>query len=357
MKINTKSARLVAMLLAIIVVLSVITFTPNKTSANAGIVDNSAGFVTGSMKFSFTLSDCASFNTVTVNITLGEVCIAPSAGHHGTISYGPAISATNCSAGSSDGQTISVTITDKNVLNGSAAATINVSVVKDTTYSMYIASTDPAPTPTPTPTPEPTEVPEEDVIVTSETVIIDGIVYEIDDETGSKTRLGTVAEVLGIEETVPPKKGGNSFDDEEEIITEDTDVEEETEPTETKQKAALAYKPAKKESSIDVGSIIEFILIILVILVIIRLGYLKSQGTYNEDLLKEFFPAAITSKFRKKSEQPVSDEPAPEVVNGYLKKSNTAAIRPMYSNAAANATRNRGVAKKPEETSDKTDEE
>ena len=80
-------------------------------------------------------------------------------------------------------------------------------------------------------------------------------------------------------------------------------------------------------------------MIITAVLIVGRLIYLKAIGTYNEDLLKEFIP------FRKKKAD--DDMPAPQAVNGYLQKSNTASVRPMYSNAASEATRNRGVNHKP----------
>ena len=92
-----------------------------------------------------------------------------------------------------------------------------------------------------------------------------------------------------------------------------------------------------------------FILIILGIGVGVRLAVLKSQGVDNSELALEFIPlGAIKNKFKKDSapvvEQKKEDEP--KVVNGYLKKSDTAAIRPMYSNAASgSASRVRGGTK------------
>ncbi|MBO7424234.1 MAG: hypothetical protein J6U23_01025 [Clostridiales bacterium] len=91
-----------------------------------------------------------------------------------------------------------------------------------------------------------------------------------------------------------------------------------------------------------------FILILVGIGVGVRLAILKSQGVDNSELALEFIPlGAIKSKF-KKDAVPVEEknEDEPKVVNGYLKKSDTAAIRPMYSNAASgSASRVRGGTK------------
>ena len=91
-----------------------------------------------------------------------------------------------------------------------------------------------------------------------------------------------------------------------------------------------------------------FILILVGIGVVVRLALLKSQGVENSELALEFIPlGAIKNKF-KKDATPVEEkkEDEPKVVNGYLKKSDTAAIRPMYSNAASgSASRVRGGTK------------
>ena len=99
----------------------------------------------------------------------------------------------------------------------------------------------------------------------------------------------------------------------------------------------------------DGMSWLTFILIILFIGVVVRLAILKSQGVENSELVFEFIPlGAIKNKF-KKDAAPVAEEKKedePKVVNGYLKKSDTAAIRPMYSNAASgSASRVRGGTK------------
>ncbi|MCR5804217.1 MAG: hypothetical protein K6G47_08130 [Clostridia bacterium] len=91
-----------------------------------------------------------------------------------------------------------------------------------------------------------------------------------------------------------------------------------------------------------------FILILVGIGVVVRLAILKSQGVDNSELAFEFIPlGAIKNKF-KKDAAPVEEknEDEPKVVNGYLKKSDTAAIRPVYSNAASgSASRVRGGTK------------
>jgi len=86
-----------------------------------------------------------------------------------------------------------------------------------------------------------------------------------------------------------------------------------------------------------IWDISKYLLIILAVLIIARIVILKINGVYNEDLLKEFLP------FGKKKKEEEKVEDAPQAVNGYLQKSNTAYIRPMYSNAASEAKRTRGV--------------
>lgn len=75
--------------------------------------------------------------------------------------------------------------------------------------------------------------------------------------------------------------------------------------------------------------VIKFVLILAVIAIIARILVLKANGTYNEDLLKEFIP--------RKKKDPVVEQA--NAVNGYLQKSNTAAVRPMYSNAPTRPSR------------------
>nr|MCR5618035.1 hypothetical protein [Clostridiales bacterium] len=125
----------------------------------------------------------------------------------------------------------------------------------------------------------------------------------------------------------------------------------ETEATEEGKKtnyAALAASNNKNGPS--AGSVIwgiaKYLLIILAVLIIARIVILKINGVYNEDLLKEFLP------FGKKKKEEEKVEDAPQAVNGYLQKSNTAYIRPMYSNAASEAKRTRGVNHKNDRTTD-----
>ena len=96
-----------------------------------------------------------------------------------------------------------------------------------------------------------------------------------------------------------------------------------------------------------------FLLIILVIAIGVRLAVLKSQGVDNSELALEFIPlGALKNKFKREAAPAVEEkEEKPEVVNGYLKKSNTAAIRPVYSNAASgSASRVRGAVKETPKT-------
>ena len=89
-----------------------------------------------------------------------------------------------------------------------------------------------------------------------------------------------------------------------------------------------------------------FLLILVIIGVCVRFAKMKMDGVDNSDLLKEFIPVkAIRNRFGS-SKTPVPEAEAPVTVNGYLKKSDTASIRPVYSNTASgSASRVRGEAK------------
>ena len=97
---------------------------------------------------------------------------------------------------------------------------------------------------------------------------------------------------------------------------------------------------------------LSFILILLVIGVGARILVLKGNGVDNSDLLIEFLPIkAIKNKFRPEPQVvAVAPENDTKVVNGYLQKSNTAAVRPVYSNTTATSAsrvRETKVAAKP----------
>ena len=171
------------------------------------------------------------------------------------------------------------------------------------------------PTPTSTPTPTPTETPT---------------------PTATSTPTPT---------SVPKNPGDGEKDRSDEKIYDETEETEDPDHVPTKPPTKLSGFIGKKDdgNGPSAGAIIwgiaKYVLIISAVLIVGRLIYLKAIGTYNEDLLKEFIP------FRKKKAD--DDMPAPQAVNGYLQKSNTAAVRPVYSNAASEATRNRGVNHKP----------
>ena len=176
-------------------------------------------------------------------------------------------------------------------------------------------SATPTPTPTSTPTPTPTEEP-----------------------TPTATPTPTPPTTIDGERTLV--QGGEE--------TEDTEETKFTFPEHDKKGATIStYKGKSRYTAGDIiGGILKFLVIIIVIVIIARIAVLKMNGTYNEDLLKEFIP-------RKKKEDPFVAE-VPDTKNGYLQKSNLTAVRPMYSNAASESTRTRGVNKHDENSVEKS---
>ena len=124
--------------------------------------------------------------------------------------------------------------------------------------------------------------------------------------------------------------------------TENTDETEALEETETYFEGEIPTKSATKiyqvnevgKKEIDVGDVIwnvvKFVAIILIVIVVVRIVILKVKGVYNEDLLKEFIPAAIRPDFL--SDKPAEEEVPIESHKGFLQKSNTESVRPVYSN-------------------------
>lgn len=110
-------------------------------------------------------------------------------------------------------------------------------------------------------------------------------------------------------------------------------------PTPTPTRAATAgYIKTARTQDVDGNNHLPMIIVVLLfIAAVARIVYLKNNGTENEDLLKEFIPIdAIKAKFAGETATSVSSGAAaadePKVVNGYLQKSNTAPIRPVFSN-------------------------
>ena len=190
-----------------------------------------------------------------------------------------------------------------------------VPVVETSDETEPTSETTATPTPTPTATPTPTDTP-----------------------TPTPTSTPTPT-------PVPKNPGDGEKDRSDEKIYDETEETEDPDHVPTKPPTKLGGLIGGRDegNGPSVGSIIwgiaKYVLIITAVLIVGRLVYLKAIGTYNEDLLKEFIP------FRKK--KAADDTPAPQAVNGYLQKSNTASVRPMYSNAASEATRSRGVNHKP----------
>lgn len=185
-------------------------------------------------------------------------------------------------------------------------------------------------TPTPTPTPTATPTP-----------------------SGSPTPSPSVTPTPTITNKPSPTPTRAPFGDGEKV-RENTD---ETEPSDegsiptkaaTDLSAITRYEHKKEGPSVGsiVLGVVKFVLILAAVAAIARIIVLKAGGTYNEDLLKEFFP-------HKKEDETVKEAHA---VNGYLQKSNTASVRPMYSNAPSSDTpRSRGVNHKNDNGVDKSD--
>ena len=198
------------------------------------------------------------------------------------------------------------------------------STPKPTTTSAPTTTSTPSPTPVPTATPEPTPDTTEG---TEATPTPTSTPTPTPTETPTPTPTSTPTPT-----PVPVTEESND----EEILSEET-VEETEDPDH------IPTKPPTKLGAImgnndgegpGAGTIIlgllKYLIIILAVLIVGRLIYLKIKGTYNEDLLKEFIP------FKQKKTE---DNPEAQAVNGFLQKSNTQAVRPVYSNAAYEASR------------------
>lgn len=353
------------------------------------VIDQGSGFKDGMYTFKFSLSGCAECTSVTVTVSLDAVALNPSQGPKGSVMYRD-YSGKNCdSVYSSDGQNLTVKITsakNPSTMKGDAIVEIKAGGNHEEGFSISLTSSSPEATPTPTPlptptptptplptptptpaptatptptstptpaatsapttTPVPTPVPEVITDTTETTEVTEET--EPSETTGETTVTPTpTATPTPTEEVTPtptkkpsPTPTSKPLDDGERDRSND-------DPEEEVQEGEIPTKPPTKLGSIikrdsndkvSIGSVIwgitKFVLILAVVLIVVRLIVLKVNGTYNEDLLKEFIP-------RKKKPE---DTTPPNAVNGYLQKSNTASVRPMYSNAPSSDTpRNRGV--------------
>lgn len=186
----------------------------------------------------------------------------------------------------------------------------------------------PTATPVPTSTPEPTAVPaetEETEVTSTPTPTPTSTPTPTETPTPTPTKTPTPTPKPVVEETVA------------EVIEETTEETEDPDHIPTKPPTKLGAIMGNRDdgNGPTAGSIIlgflKYFIILLAILIVGRLIYLKIKGTYNEDLLKEFIP------FKKKKSE--DENPEAQAVNGFLQKSNTQAVRPVYSNAAYEASR------------------
>lgn len=118
--------------------------------------------------------------------------------------------------------------------------------------------------------------------------------------------------------------------------------DETTETTKPRTVAGRIRRTAATVTSEGSGSkLLLFIILLILCAGVARYMKLRRDGVANEDIIKEFIPLgavlasakAVTSKLPgHHSTQVAKKEDEPQVVNGYLKKSDTAPIRPMFSN-------------------------
>lgn len=343
----------------------------NVAAAGKSVVDIGSGYSGGSYSFKFKLSGCEDCTSVTVSIDLNESVIDTGS-----------IKPTNCSLVSSDGESIYVKITSADVISGSSSAEVTASASDETGYSFSIAGYDvasedtPTPTPTSTPTPTPTNKPTATPTPTATpkptaTPVPTSAPAEPESEstatptptstptptpTGSTTPTptptGSVTPTPTATSTptpTPKAMGDGETDRSNTENTEETEAVEESEtyfegeiPTKSATKVIQQVEDKKKE--IDVGdviwNIVKFVAIILVVVVIVRIVILKVKGVYNEDLLKEFIPVALRPEFLR--DKPDEEEVPVESHKGFLQKSNTESVRPVYSNTFKAAPRPEG---------------
>ena len=342
----------------------------NITADGRSVSDMSSGYSGGSYSFEFKLSGCSDCSSVTVAIEMDD----------SVINTGD-ISSENCdSAYCSDGETIYVKITSSanpGSISGSNSVRVRAGATDSVGYSIYIAGYDIASTDTPTPTPEvtdtptpkpttatstpapkpttvtpaptaePTEEPSETTATPTPTPTATPTPTPTGTVTPTPTPTGTVTPTPTPTEAPSPTPTQKPIGDGEVETTDETESADETYfegevPTKAATKVVLKSEDQKKE--IDAGvlawNIFKFILILLVVIVIVRLVVLKVKGVYNEDLLKEFLPQAIRPEFLR--DKQVEEEVPLESHKGFLQKSNTESVRPVYSNTFKAAPKPQG---------------
>ncbi len=348
----------------------------NVAAAGKSVIDLSSGYSGGTYSFEFKLSGCEDCTSVTVSIDLSDSVIDTGS-----------VSGSNCDSVSSDGESIYVKITSANypsVISGSSSVRVTASGSDSASYSLSIAGYDvasedtPTPTPTSTPTPTPTNKPTASPTPTATpkpTATPVPTTAPVDTETDTEatatptptstptptptgsttptpTPTGSVTPTPTATSTptpTPKAMGDGETDRSNTENTEETEAVEESEtyfegeiPTKSATKVIQQVEDKKKE--IDVGdviwNIVKFVVIILVVVVIVRIVILKVKGVYNEDLLKEFIPAALRPEFLR--DKPDEEEVPVESHKGFLQKSNTESVRPVYSNTFKAAPRPEG---------------
>lgn len=332
----------------------------------------------GSLSITFSLYGCEACDSVTVKFLISDGYFA------GTPS------STSGSVSMEDsGTSLSCTVTDSAVLNGTSG--VNISGAADSesaSVSGWLSSASPEPTPiaatatprptftpaptatstpvptatstpVPTATPVPTEAPaeteapeatatptptpveEEEEATPTPTSTPTPTPTEIPEETEETeaTEETETSEVIpAVVETTEPEITPDPSDGE---PVESSEVEE-TVPTKKASTPIPASKPSKKKKESAAGLIWVIILCILAFAAYKRYEYLtEKKNLYGSDALINIIPGmpALIEKVKGKmnsassAKADVPDPNAPVVVNGYLQKTNSpAAYRPIRSN-------------------------
>lgn len=168
--------------------------------------------------------------------------------------------------------------------------------------------------PTATPVPSATATPEATATATAEA-------------TETADTLPEVTEAVIVDETTDPA-----------VTDEETTQTSEETQAETTVRAA-GYIKTKPQEDEKKSSFPWWILLLLLGVVGGRYFFLRKQGYNNSEAIEGFIPgighktsAGRPSTGTSVPQTATARDDAPVVVNGYLKKSNTASIRPMYSN-------------------------
>ena len=281
----------------------------------------------------------------------------------GTADNGASVS---CSISGTD---VSVNVSAASGSDFSSVVTVTVSVDTDGEYCFlnfdraaidysYVAPATATPTPRPTSTPTPTTVPAATTAPTTSAVVTEATAPVVTDPAATEVIAPSVQETAAestetTTATPTPTPASSEETEASEMVeetsviapvvatsavtTDETTVEETGTPTPTPHVNPTVAATNGTQNN-DKGGFPWWIIIIIALLGAggYRYSQLKKDGKDNKEILYDFIPGGIIGTAIEKvhpTPVSVSNEPAPDVdANGYLKKSNTAAIRPVYSN-------------------------